>query len=79
VFEWEPQITRVAYDVCIAVADSDGDGGGKEVAALTEKKMGRSLPPVNTITYTVRDVHLLKRVLSYSRYTRISSKEFSLT
>ncbi|XP_069702261.1 oxidation resistance protein 1 isoform X6 [Periplaneta americana] len=35
--------------------DSDGGGGGsgKEVAALTEKKMGRSLPPVNTITYTV--------------------------
>jgi hypothetical protein len=38
------------------VADSDGSGGGgsgKEVAALTEKKMVRSLPPVNTITYTV--------------------------
>ncbi|XP_023727828.1 oxidation resistance protein 1 isoform X5 [Cryptotermes secundus] len=37
--------------------DSDGGGGGgsgKEVAALTEKKMGRSLPPVNTITYTVK-------------------------
>jgi len=33
--------------------DSDGGGGGKEVASLTEKKMGRSLPPVNTITYTV--------------------------
>jgi hypothetical protein len=43
--------------VCeLLVADSDGGGGGgsgKEVAALTEKKMGRSLPPVNTITYTV--------------------------
>ena len=77
-FEWEPQITRVANDVCIAVADSDGGGGGKEVASLTEKKMGRSLPPVNTITYTVRDVHLLKRVLSYVRCIRISSKEFSL-
>ncbi|GFG28324.1 hypothetical protein Cfor_09077, partial [Coptotermes formosanus] len=33
--------------------NSDGGSGGKEVAALTEKKMGRSLPPVNTITYTV--------------------------
>jgi len=64
--------------VCITVADSDGGGGGKEVAALTEKKMGRSLPPVNTITYTVRDVHLLKYILSYIRCKRISSKEFWL-
>ena len=63
--------------MCIAVADSDGGGGGKEVAPLTEKKMGRSLPPVNTITYTVRDVHILEHVLSYIRCTRSSSKVFS--
>jgi hypothetical protein len=58
--------------VCIAVADSDGGSGGKEVAALAEKKMSRSLPPVNTITYTVRDPHVLKHVLSNSQI------EFSL-
>jgi hypothetical protein len=36
--------------------------------------MGRSIPPVNTITYTVRDVRLLKHVLSYICCTRISSQ-----
>jgi hypothetical protein len=45
--------------VCVLlVADSDGGGeggSGKEAAALTEKRMGRSVPPVNTITYTVRE------------------------
>jgi hypothetical protein len=41
--------------ICVLhVADSDGGGSGKEVAALTEKKMARSLPPDNTVTYTVR-------------------------
>jgi hypothetical protein len=60
--------------ICVLlVADSDGGGGGdsgKDVAALTEKKMGRSLPPVNTITYTVRVVHILKLIGPYITFIR---------
>jgi hypothetical protein len=60
--------------ICVLlVADSDGGGGGgrgKEVAALTEKKMGRSLPPVNTITYTVRVIHMLKLIGPYIIFIR---------
>lgn len=48
-------LTNMRLICVLLVADSDGGGSGKEVAALTEKKMARSLPPVNTITYTVRE------------------------
>ncbi|KAJ9594972.1 hypothetical protein L9F63_013736, partial [Diploptera punctata] len=51
---WETELHD--FIVWYIVPESDGGGGSaKDSSVLSDKRMGRSLPPVNTITYTVRD------------------------
>lgn len=44
---------------CLSVADSDGASGSSRDP--TDKKMGRHLQPLNTITYTVRTTRRRRR------------------
>ncbi|PSN39309.1 hypothetical protein C0J52_15577 [Blattella germanica] len=50
---WETELHD--FIVWYIVPESDGGGGGstKDVSTLSDRRMGRSLPPMNTITYTV--------------------------